>query len=166
MKESILRRMLVEEVQPYIEEILVPIEKVVEVRNGKKIISNRKLYPGYVFIHLALVDENRRRIEKPWYFIKETAGVIGFVGGDDPSPTPDYEIQDIKDQITESEEHEKPRVQFEVGETIKSNDGPFLNCSGVVEEIDFEKGKLKVEVNIFGRNTPVDLEYWQVEKVQ
>src|SRR5690606_34999850 len=99
-----------------------------------------------------------------WYFIKDTPGVIGFVGGDNPSPSPAEEIDAIKDQISESEDREKPKVNFEVGETVKINDGPFLNFSGVIEEIDFERGKLKVTVNIFGRNTPVELEYWQVEK--
>jgi transcription termination/antitermination protein NusG len=111
-----------------------------------------------------LLDENGRIIEKPWYFIKETQGVIGFVGGEPPVPTPTEEVEQIKNQISQSEETEKPKVNFEVGETIKINNGPFLNFSGVIEEIDPERGKLKVTVNIFGRNTPVELEYWQVEK--
>jgi transcriptional antiterminator NusG len=103
-------------------------------------------------------------MEKPWYFIRETQGIIGFVGGDRPAPTPAQEIESIKEQISESEDTEKPKVNFEVGETVKINDGPFLNFSGVIEEIEPERGKLKVTVNIFGRNTPVELEYWQVEK--
>jgi transcriptional antiterminator NusG len=86
------------------------------------------------------------------------------VGGDRPTPTPPEEIDSIKDQISESEETEKPKVHFEAGETVKINDGPFLTFSGVIEEIEPERGKLKVTVNIFGRNTPVELEYWQVEK--
>jgi len=90
--------------------------------------------------------------------------VIGFVGGEPPVPTPTEEVEQIKNQISQSEETEKPKVNFEVGETIKINNGPFLNFSGVIEEIDPERGKLKVTVNIFGRNTPVELEYWQVEK--
>jgi transcriptional antiterminator NusG len=141
----------------------VPIEKVVEVRNQKKTVSNRKLWPGYVFVDMVLLDENNRIIEKPWYFIKDTQGVIGFVG-DPPMPTPSEEVASIKAQISDSEEREKPKVNFEVGETIKINNGPFLNFSGVIEEIEPERGKLKVTVNIFGRNTPVELEYWQVEK--
>ena len=112
----------------------------------------------------AMLDENGRIIEKPWYFIKETPGVIGFVGGEPPTPTPSSEVDQIKAQISESEETEKPKVSFEVGETVKINDGPFLNFSGVIEEIEPEKGKLKVTVDIFGRKTPVELEYWQVEK--
>src|SRR4051812_39516918 len=113
---------------------------------------------------MVLLDENKRIVEKPWYFIKETPGVIGFVGGEPPTPTPTDEVEQIKTQISASEEHEKPKVSFEVGETVKINNGPFLNFSGVIEEIEPERGKLKVTVNIFGRNTPVELEYWQVEK--
>ena len=164
VKDSIVKRLKTEEVEDFIKEVLVPIEKVVEVRGGKKSVSSRKLYPGYVFVDMVLMDDRNQRVEKPWYFIKETPGVIGFVGGDHPTPTPESEIDQIKEQISESEDREKPKVNFEVGETIKINDGPFLNFSGVIEEIDYERGKLKVTVNIFGRNTPVELEYWQVEK--
>ena len=164
VKESIEKRLKTEEMGEYIHEVLVPMEKVAEVRSGKKTVSTRKLYPGYVFIDMALLDENNRVIEKPWYFIRDTPGIIGFVGGERPAPTPGEEIQSIKAQISESEDTEKPKVHFDVGETIKINDGPFLNFSGVIEEIEPERGKLKVTVNIFGRNTPVELEYWQVEK--
>ena len=164
VKESIEKRVKTDEMQDYIMEVLVPMEKVVEVRNQKKTVSSRKLWPGYVFVDMVLLDENGRIIEKPWYFIKETQGVIGFVGGEPPVPTPTEEVEQIKSQISQSEETEKPKVNFEVGETIKINNGPFLNFSGVIEEIDPERGKLKVTVNIFGRNTPVELEYWQVEK--
>ncbi len=164
VKESIEKRIKAEEMGEFINEVLVPMEKVAEVRSGKKTVSTRKLYPGYVFIDMMLLDENNRIIEKPWYFIRDTPGIIGFVGGDRPTPTSADEIASIKSQISDSEDTERPKVQFEVGETIKINDGPFLNFSGVIEEIDPEKGKLKVTVNIFGRNTPVELEYWQVEK--
>lgn len=164
VRESIEKRLKTEEMGEYIEEVLVPMEKVAEVRNGKKTVTSRKLYPGYVFIHMVLLDEKQRVIEKPWYFIRDTPGIIGFVGGDRPTPTPSEEIDSIKDQISDSEDREKPKVSFEVGETVKINDGPFLNFSGVIEEIEPERGKLKVTVNIFGRNTPVELEYWQVEK--
>ena len=164
VKDSIEKRIKTEEMGDFVKEVMVPMEKVVEVRNQKKTVSTRKLWPGYVFIDMVLLDEENRIIEKPWYFIKETQGVIGFVGGEPPTPTPAAEVESIKNQISASEEHEKPKVNFEVGETVKINDGPFLNFSGVIEEIDPTKGKLKVTVNIFGRNTPVELEYWQVEK--
>lgn len=164
VKESIERRLKTEEMEDYIQEVLVPMERVAEVRGGKKSVTNRKLYPGYVFIYMTLLDDNNRIIEKPWYFIRDTTGIIGFVGGDRPTPTSEEEIERIKQDISESEEVEKPKVHFDVGETVKINDGPFLNFSGVIEEIDPERGKLKVTVNIFGRNTPVELEYWQVEK--
>ena len=164
VKESIEKRIKAEEMGEFTNEVLVPMEKVAEVRSGKKTVSTRKLYPGYVFIDMVLLDENNRIIEKPWYFIRDTQGIIGFVGGDRPTPTSAEEIESIKSQISDSEDTERPKVQFDIGETIKINDGPFLNFSGVIEEIDPEKGKLKVTVNIFGRNTPVELEYWQVEK--
>lgn len=164
VKESIERRLKTDEMTDFIKEVLVPMEKVAEVRNGKKTVSTRKLYPGYVFIDMVLLDDDQRLIERPWYFIRDTQGIIGFVGGDRPTPASPEEVAMIKDQISESEDHEKPKVNFDVGETVKINDGPFLNFSGVIEEIDPERGKLKVTVNIFGRNTPVELEYWQVEK--
>lgn len=164
VKDSIEKRIKTEEMSDYVKEVLVPMEKVAEVRSGKKTVTTRKLYPGYVFIDMILLDENNRVIEKPWYFIRDTQGIIGFVGGDRPTPTSQEEIASIKAQISDSEDIERPKVQFDVGETIKINDGPFLNFSGVIEEVDPDKGKLKVTVNIFGRNTPVELEYWQVEK--
>ncbi len=164
VKESIEKRIKTEEMGDLIKEVLVPMEKVAEVRSGKKTVTNRKLFPGYVFVDMVLLDDNNRIIEKPWYFIRDTQGIIGFVGGERPSPTPAEEIESIKAQISESEDHEKPKVNFEPGETVKINDGPFLNFSGVIEEIEPDRGKLKVTVNIFGRNTPVELEYWQVEK--
>ncbi len=164
VKDAIEKRVKTDEMQDFVKEVLVPMEKVVEVRNQKKTVSSRKLWPGYVFVDMVLLDENNRIIEKPWYFIKETQGVIGFVGGEPPVPTPTEEVEAIKVQISASEETEKPKVNFAVGETIKINNGPFLNFSGVIEEIDPTRGKLKVTVNIFGRNTPVELEYWQVEK--
>jgi transcriptional antiterminator NusG len=164
VRDSIEKRIKPEEMGEYIREVLVPMEKVVEVRNQKKTVTMRKLWPGYVFVDMVLLDENKRIIEQPWYFIKETPGVIGFVGGEPPVPTPAEEVESIKAQISEAEETERPKVSFAVGETIKINNGPFLNFSGVIEEIEPDRGKLKVTVNIFGRNTPVELEYWQVDK--
>jgi transcription termination/antitermination protein NusG len=164
VKESIEKRLKAEEMQDFIKEVLVPMEKVAEIRNGKKSVTARKLYPGYVFVDMVLLDENQKVIEKPWYFIRDTQGIIGFVGGDRPTPTTPEEIESIKAQIAASEDTERPKVSFEVGETVKINDGPFLNFSGVIEEIEPDKGKLRVTVSVFGRNTPVELEYWKVEK--
>jgi len=127
-------------------------------------VTNRKLHPGYLYVEMALLDENRRLLEKPWYFIKGIDGVIGFIGGERPAEVDVEEINIIKAAVSDSEDVEKPKVNFDVGETVKINDGPFLNFSGVIEEIEPEKGKLKVTVDIFGRKTPVELEYWQVEK--
>ncbi|MCS1408197.1 MAG: Transcription termination/antitermination protein NusG [Verrucomicrobia subdivision 3 bacterium] len=164
VKDSIEKRLKTEVMGEYIREVLVPMEKVAEIRAGKKTITNRKLYPGYVFIDMVLFDEEQRIVDKPWYFVRGIQGIIGFIGGDRPTPTPTEEIEMIKAQISDSEETEKPKINFETGETVKINDGPFLNFSGVIEEIEPERGKLRVTVNIFGRNTPVELEYWQVEK--
>jgi transcriptional antiterminator NusG len=164
VRDSIVKRLKTDEMEPYINEVLLPMEKVVEVRGGKKTVTNRKLHPGYVYVEMALLDDNKRPMERPWYFIKDIQGVIGFVGGERPMEVTAEEIAVIKEQVTDSEDAEKPKVNFEVGETVKINDGPFLNFSGMIEEIEPDKGKLKVTVDIFGRKTPVELEYWQVEK--
>ncbi len=164
VKDSIEKRLKAEEMGEFIKEVLVPMEKVAEVRSGKKTVTTRKLHPGYVYIDVVLLDEGRRVLDRPWYFIRETPGIIGFVGGERPIPVTPDEIAVIKEQVADSEDTERPKVNFALGETVKINDGPFLNFSGVIEEIEPERGKLKITVNIFGRNTPVELEYWQVEK--
>src|SRR5271156_4312221 len=115
VKESIEKRVKIDEMADFVREVLVPMEKVVEVRNQKKTVSTRKLWPGYVFIDMILLDEENRIIERPWYFIKETQGVIGFVGGEPPAPTPAEEVESIKAQISDSEEREKPKGKFEGG---------------------------------------------------
>ena len=163
-EKSLRKRIIEEEMGEYIDEILLPMEKVVEVRGGTKKVSQRKLYPGYIFIQMKLYDEEKRLLPTPWDFVRNTQGIIGFLGGERPIATPTEEIKAIKAQITEAEESEKPRVNFEIGEVVKINDGPFQNYNGSVEEIDTEAGKLKVTIDIFGRSTPVELEYWQVEK--
>lgn len=163
-EKSLHKRIIEEEMGEFIDEILLPMEKVVEVRGGTKKVSQRKLYPGYIFIQMKLYDEEKRLLPTPWDFVRNTQGIIGFLGGERPIATPTEEIAAIKAQITEAEESEKPRVNFEIGEVVKINDGPFQNYNGAVEEIDAEAGKLKVTIDIFGRSTPVELEYWQVEK--
>ena len=163
-EKSLHKRIVEEEMTEYINEVLVPMEKVVEVRGGKKTVTQRKLYPGYIFIDMQLYDEEKRLLAPPWDFIRNTQGIIGFLGGERPISTPAADIDDIKAQVADSEETEKPKVNFEVGEEVKINDGPFQNYNGAVEEIDAESGKLKVTIDIFGRSTPVELEYWQVEK--
>jgi len=163
-EKSLRKRIIEEEMGEFIDEILLPMEKVVEVRGGTKKVSQRKLYPGYIFIQMKLYDEEKRLLPTPWDFVRNTQGIIGFLGGERPIATPTEEIAAIKAQITEAEESEKPKVNFEIGEVVKINDGPFQNYNGSVEEIDAEAGKLKVTIDIFGRSTPVELEYWQVEK--
>lgn len=153
-----------EELDDQIIEVLMPTEVVSEVKNGKKTTKTRKLYPGYVFINMRLYDEHQKLINKPWYFVKETSGVIGFVGGENPAPLRQSEVDEIRARIEAASGKEVPKVSYEVGETVKVNDGAFANLTGRIDEIDPERGKLKISVSIFGRFTPVELEYWQVER--
>lgn len=166
VKEHIEKFAKIEGVEAFIEEVLMPTEKVTEVKSGRKLTRMRKFYPGYVFVHMRLYDSEGKLLQDPWYFIRGTEGVINFVGGDKPVPLKADEIKRIISQVKDSEGKEVPKVQFEVGQCVKINDGPFLNLSGDIEEIDTERGKLKVSVSIFGRSTPVELEYWQVERVE
>ena len=154
-----------EEMEESIFEVLLPTEVVSEVKNGKKTSKVRKLYPGYVFIQMRLYGEDAKLINKPWYFVKEVAGVIGFVGGEHPAALRQVEIDEIRARIEAANGKEVPKVQYSVGEEVKINDGPFANLNGRIDEIDPDRGKLKISVSIFGRFTPVELEYSQVEKV-
>ncbi len=153
-----------EELDDFIFEVLLPMEVVSEVKNNKKRTINRKLYPGYVFIHMRLYDEEHKLINKPWYFVKEVAGVIGFVGGDKPSALRQAEIDEIRARIEAASGKEVPKVSYEIGEEVKVTDGAFTNLTGRIDEIDPARGKLKISVSIFGRFTPVELEYWQVQR--
>lgn len=164
VKESIQRRLKQEEMEEFIDEVIIPTEKVSEVKKGVRSTMTRKFFPGYVLAHVALYDEQKQLRDKTWYFIRETPGIIGFVGGDRPAPLKEQEVDVILHQVEDKKDKVKLKVQFEPGETVKITDGPFLNFSGVVEEVDPNRGKLKVSVAIFGRTAPVELEYWQVER--
>lgn len=142
-----------------ISRILVPTENVSEIRGGKKTISERKFFPGYVLIEMEMTDE-------AWYLVKTTEGVARFIGsGNRPLPLTDDEAANILRQIEEKKEKPKPKVIFEKNENVKVIDGPFTNFNGVIEEVNPDKQRLKVTVSIFGRSTPIELEYWQVEKI-
>ncbi len=164
VQESIRRRIKLEEMEALVGDVVIPTEKVSEVKKGVKSTTTRKFFPGYVLVQMALYDGERQINEKAWYFIRETQGIIGFVGGDRPVPLRPEEVDVIFHQVEEKRESVKPKVVFEPGETVKITDGPFLNFSGTVEEVDPDRGKLKVSVAIFGRSAPVELEYWQVER--
>jgi len=138
-------------------EVLIPSETVVELKKGEKRTSSRKFFPGYILVNMELNDET-------WHVVKETSKVTGFVGGNNPVAIPDEEVMKITRRIEEGAEKPRPKVLFEVGETVRVIDGPFLNFSGVVEDVKPDKGKLRVMVSIFGRSTPVELEFMQVEK--
>lgn len=154
-----------EELSDFIGEILLPTEVVSEVKGGKKSTKTRKLYPGYVFINMRLYGEDQKIINKPWYFVKETTGVIGFVGGERPAALRQKEIDEIKARVEAAKGTEVPKVVYAVGEELKITDGAFANLTGRIDEIDPERGKLKISVSIFGRFTPVELEYWQVQRI-
>jgi transcription termination/antitermination protein NusG len=154
-----------EELDDFIFEVLLPTEVVSEVKGGKKSTKVRKLYPGYVFIQAKLYGDDGKLINKPWYFVKETTGVIGFVGGDRPAALRQSEVDEIYARIEAATGKEVPKVQYAVGEEVKITDGAFASLTGRIDEIDPERGKLKVSVSIFGRFTPVELEYWQVQRL-
>lgn len=139
--------------------ILVPTEEVVEMRDGKKRKSDRKFFPGYVLVQMEMGDDS-------WHLVKDAPKVLGFIGGtsDKPAPITDAEAEAILQRVEEGVDRPKPKVLFEPGEVVRVTDGPFTDFNGVVEEVNFEKSRLRVSVLIFGRSTPVELEFGQVEK--
>ncbi len=173
-QKSIEARVKLERMEDYIGKCVIPTERVTEKKNGKKRTMVKKFFPGYVLCELALyddvrgVDDNGRRAiyERTWQFLRETPGVIGFVGGDRPQPLKKAEIDAILlDKPAGAPDIARPKVNFAVEETVKIIDGAFMGLTGQVSMVDPDKGKLKVEVQVFGRMVPVDVEYWQVEKV-
>ena len=141
------------------ESVLVPSEEVVEMRAGKKVSSERKFFPGYVLVKMEMTDQS-------WHLVRNTPKVTGFLGsGNKPMPIPDYEAERVMSQVQEGVERPRPSIIFEIGETVRVADGPFTSFNGTVQEVDEERARLKVAVSIFGRATPVELEYGQVEKL-
>ena len=159
VKESLEERIKRYGMEDYFGEILVPTEEVVEMREGQKRRSERKFFPGYVLVNMELTDDT-------WHLVKDVPNVLGFIGGteDKPAPLSDREAEAILQRVQEGTEKPRPKVLFEPGEVVRVVDGPFNEFTGVVEEVDYDKSRLKVSVSIFGRSTPVDLEFSQVEK--
>lgn len=173
-QRSIEARVKLERMEEYIGKCVIPTERVTEKKEGKKRTITKKFFPGYVLCELALydeargVDENGKKAiyERTWQFLRETPGVIGFVGGDRPQPLKQAEIDAILlNKPSGGQDVARPKVNFNVEETVKIVDGAFMGLTGQVSMVDPDKGKLKVEVQVFGRKVPVDVEYWQVEKV-
>jgi len=145
--------------QEVISKVIIPTEQVSEVRSGKKRISQRKFFPGYLMVEMELN-------EATYFLIKSTPGVTGFIGlGKKPMPLPQAEVDSILKRTQETQVKPSPKVVFDKGEAVRITEGPFVNFNGTIDEVHPEKGKVKVSVSIFGRATPVELEYWQVEKV-
>lgn len=162
--ESHVKRSLLERIERFgmvdqFGQVLVPTEEVVEVREGHKRRSERKFFPGYVLVEMEMNDET-------WHMVNEVPKVLGFIGGtsDKPAPISKKEVDAILNRIEEGAEKPKPKVIFDAGEVVRVNDGPFKDFNGVVEEVNYEKSRLLVAVQIFGRSTPVELEFYQVEK--
>ena len=173
-QKSIEARVKLERMEEYICRCVIPTERVTEKKDGRKRTITKKFFPGYVLAELALydeakgLDENGKKaiFERTWQFLRETPGVIGFVGGDRPQPLKQSEVDSILlDRPSAGAMAERPKVDFSVDETVKINDGAFMGLTGQISMVDPDKGKLKVEVAVFGRKVPVDVEYWQVEKV-
>ena len=162
--ENVVRRSMDERIelaglQDMFGEILVPTEEVVEMREGQKRKSERKFFPGYVLVHMEMNDDT-------WHLVKNVPKVMGFIGGtsDSPAPITDQEAEAILNRVQEGVDKPKPKVLYEAGEVVRVVDGPFNDFNGVVEEVNYEKSRLLVAVQIFGRSTPVELEFGQVEK--
>ena len=173
-QKSIEARVRLERMEEYVGRCIIPTERVSEKKNGRKHTYTRKFFPGYVLCELALyddtkgLDDNGRKAiyERTWQFLRETPGVMGFVGGDRPVPLKQHEVDAIlSDGSGRGQMQERPKIDFSVEETVKIKDGAFMGLNGVVSMVDPDKGKLKVEVNIFNRKVQVDAEYWQVEKI-
>jgi transcriptional antiterminator NusG len=159
VKASLEERLNAMGLRDHVGQILVPMEDVVEIKGGKRKISSRKFFPGYLLIEAEMSDDI-------WYVIKDTPKVTGFLGGvKDPTPLSEEEIMQIQGHIHGEAAEPKPKISFDVGENIRVIDGPFTNFTGVIREVNPERGKLKVMVSIFGRSTPVELEFLQVERV-
>ena len=160
VKRSLLERINREDVKDRFGQILVPTEEVVEMRDGQKRRSDRKFFPGYVLVQMEMDNDT-------WHLVRNTPKVLGFIGGtsDRPAPISEKEAQAVLQRIQDGVDKPKPKVLYEPGEMVRVTDGPFNDFEGVVEEVNYEKNRLRVGVMIFGRTTPVELEFGQVEKV-
>lgn len=166
VRDTLLKRIKAASLDSKITRVIVPVEKMTEIKGGKKKITQRKIYPGYLLLEASLDDQDPKKNEEVWFLIRETHGFGDFVGSHGhPTPMGDDEVAKILGQMTESEESPKLAIGFKKGDTVKIKEGPFEGFDGLVDEVNTTKGTVKVIVTIFGRATPVDLEYWQVESI-
>ena len=157
VKEHLTKRIEEAHLTHLVEQVLIPTEEIAEIREGKKKISQRKFYPGYLLVRLAMTDEL-------WHIIRDTPRVTGFLGGDHPVPLQEGEIEVIFEQIGKAKARPRPKTQFEEGEPVKITSGPFVNFQGVIEEVNAQRGKVRITVSIFGRQTPLEVDFEQIEK--
>lgn len=162
IKETLEKRIASKGLEAHIQQVVIPSERVTEIKGGKKSVRERKLYPGYLMVEM---DIDEKPGEEAWYAVRETPGIGDFLGSSKPVAMEEHEVQRILDTKAESAEKPKMRIDFTRGDSVRIKEGPFENFEGQVEEIIPDKGLLRVIVTIFGRATPVELEYWQVEKV-
>lgn len=159
VKKSLDKKILTSPLKDFFAEVVIPTEQVSEIRSGKKRISHRKFFPGYLLVQMEMNKDS-------WYLVKTTPGITGFIGsGNKPSSLSEEEVDNVLKRTQDTQVKPSPKIIFEKGEAVRITEGPFVNFNGTIDEIHQEKGKLKVGVSIFGRVTPVELEYWQVEKI-
>lgn len=160
VQKTLRERIAREGMESYFDQILVPVEEVVDIKNGRRTISERKFFPGYVLVEMEMTDDS-------WHLVKSTPRVSGFIGGtgNRPMPITQREVDAILQQVRSGVDKPKPKVEFEIGQQVRVSEGPFADFNGVVDEVNYERNKLRVSVQIFGRETPVELEFGQVEKI-
>src|ERR1041384_965272 len=157
VKDHLVKRIEEASLNEHVGQVLIPTEEVTEIREGKKRIAQRKFYPGYILVEMGMTDEL-------WHVIRNTPRVTGFLGGDRPVPLSQGEIETIFEQIGKAKARPRPKTQFEEGEPVKITSGPFVNFQGVIEEVNAQRGKVRITVSIFGRQTPLEVDFEQIEK--
>lgn len=165
VRDNLVERIRAQGLENFITNVLVPSEKISEVKGGKKRVSDRKIYPGYIMVEIE-VDEKGQIPKEVWFMVRETSGTGEFIGGQSkPAPMTKYEVEKLLSDLEQKEEKPRAKIEFNEGEKVRIKEGPFENYDGIVEEVLPASGRVKVMLTVFGRATPVELEYWQVESI-